>query len=68
MLSFEITRSGKTIEIICDQQGLDLLITTLGTLRNTADHIHLCAPRELSNVTPTGGAAVPEVIITTGGD
>lgn len=72
MLSFQVTNSGQTVQIYCDQQGLEKLIATLEKLRGTADHIHLLtAPnggRELSEQTPWGDEAVGEVIITTGGD
>jgi hypothetical protein len=72
MLSFEVIDSGQTIQILCDQQGLETLIGALEKLRGTADHIHLRSPsnggRELSEQTPWGHEAIGEVIIGTGGD
>jgi hypothetical protein len=68
MLSFEIKREGKSIEIDCDQAGLEVLIATLQSLRNTATHVHLTTRKHLSERTPTGNPAASEVIISTGGD
>ena len=71
MISFAITNSGQTIQIACDQEGLEQLIGSLESLRDTADSIRLHTPprgKELDERTPWGGATVPEVIIITGGD
>jgi hypothetical protein len=72
LLSFQLKDSGQTIQIACDQQGLETLIGVLEKLRNTATHIHLRTPsnggRELSERTPWGEEAIDEVIIITGGD
>jgi len=43
----------------------------LAKLRGSGDHIHLCTPplgNDLNTHTPFGGEAVPEVIISHGGD
>jgi len=68
MLSFGVTREGKALEIDCDQEGLELFIKTLEKLRSTSTHVHLRAPRDLSESNPWGKTAIPEVIISTGGD
>ncbi len=71
MLSFEIVRSGKAIQIDCDSEGLATLIHALERVRQ-AGHVHLWAPsacgHELSDETPWGHKAIGEVIITIGGD
>ena len=71
MLSFEITESGKTIQIHVDRDGLSILKRALDDLE-ARGHIHLRSPpsggSELNDVTPWGAPAVQEVIITTGGD
>jgi len=72
ILSFEIINSGRSIQIDCDRQGLEILIGALEKLRSTASHIHLRTPsnggHELSEQTPWGKEAIGEVIITTGGE
>ena len=71
MLSFEITESGKTIQIHIDSNGLSILQRALDNLKKHG-HIHLRSPpsggSELNDVTPWGNPAVQEVIITDGGD
>lgn len=71
MLSFEIMKSGKTIQIHIDREGLSVLTRALNDLK-AFGHIHLRSPpsggRDLNEVTPWGTPAVQEVIITTGGD
>jgi hypothetical protein len=71
MLCFEITDSGKTIQIHIDRDGLSILQRALDGLK-TYSHIHLRSPpnggKELNDITPWGMAAVHEVIITNGGD
>ena len=71
MLSFELVRDGKAIQIDCDSEGLATLVQALERVRQTG-HLHLLAPsaggRELSDETPWGHKAIGEVIITTGGD
>jgi hypothetical protein len=75
MLSFELIRDGKAIEIQCDDRGIDALIDVLGKLRGSGSHIHLLAPSHgggssaaLSDMTPYGQKAIAEVIISHGGD
>ena len=68
MLSFSVARNGKTIQIDCDHAGLGDLLATLEGLKRSATHVHLRSPKELSDKTPWGEPAVPEVIITIGGD
>ena len=73
MLSFQLANFGKAIQVDCDRQGLETLISALQKIHNNeADHIHLRAPsaggHTLSDKTPWGKTAVGEVIITTGGD
>lgn len=72
MLSFQITNSGREIQIYCDEEGVAKLIASLEEIRSTGSHIHLCTPsnggQELSEKTPWGGDAVGEVVISFGGD
>jgi hypothetical protein len=73
MLSFEITNSGKAIQIDCDREGLQALISVLEEFKTKeVGHVHLRAPsaggRSLSDKTPWGKEAVGEVIISLGGD
>lgn len=67
MLSFEVTNSGRTIQIMIDREGLAILYRNLEALK-TSGHVHLRCPTELNDVTPSGHEAIGEVIITTGGD
>jgi hypothetical protein len=69
MLSFQITDSGKVIQAFCDDEGLELLISKLSSMKeNNVGHIHLRAPSAGGNVlndkTPWEEDAVTEVIIT----
>ena len=70
MLNFEITESGKTIEIHVDREGLSILQRALISLM-TMGHVHLRSPQgggtELNELTPWGTPAVHEVIINNGG-
>jgi hypothetical protein len=75
MLSFQLVRDGSAIQVHCDDLGIDALIDVLRGLRGSGDHTHLWAPSlmgdgaaTLSDVTPFGEKAVPEVIISNGGD
>jgi hypothetical protein len=75
MISFQLVRGGSAIQILCDDQGIDVLVDTLKSLRGSGSHVHLWAPSiisdssaELSDETPFGEKAVPEVIISHGGD
>jgi len=72
MLSFQIVRNARAIQICCDDDGIDKLVTVLGVLRGSGSHIHLLAPsmggKELDDEGPFGEESVPEVIITHGGD
>jgi hypothetical protein len=71
MLSFSLTKSGHAIQIYCDDAGISTLIDALTRLRGSASHTHLWAPpigNDLSLKTPFGGEAIPELIITQGGD
>ena len=71
MLSFQITNSGREIQIYCDEAGITILIDSLNRLRSSPGHIHLLTPsnggRELNEQTPWGDAAVAEVVINVGG-
>jgi hypothetical protein len=74
MLSFQVTGEGRTIQICCDDQGVDALIAVLKKLRGSGSHVHLVAHSAggknatLSDEDPFGGEAIKEVIITHGGD
>jgi hypothetical protein len=71
MLSFQITNSGREIQIYCDEEGIASFIGSLEKLRSAAGHVHLRTPsnggRELSERNPWGEEAVGEVVITLGG-
>jgi hypothetical protein len=71
VLSFEVTESGKAIQIHIDSDGLAILQKALNDLK-TSGHVHLRSrPNgggELNHVNPWGKPTVEEVIITTGGD
>ena len=69
MLSFQITDSGKSIQIDCDDDGLERLISALDNMKGEkGGHVHLRAlsagGNTLSDSTPWGADAVGEVIIT----
>lgn len=70
-LSFTIGRDGKSVQLYCDGNGLDALISKLQEARTTG-HLHLrspgCGGNLLSDRDPWGNAAVGEVIVTTSGD
>jgi len=73
MLSFEVINSGKTIQVDCDSEGLEILIAALEEFKTKdLSHVHLRAPsvggHVLSDKTPWGKEAVGEVIISLGGD
>ncbi len=74
MLSFEIDESSNAIQVCCDDNGLDLLISELMRLKGNGkgEHIHLRAPsaggRILSDHNPWGTRAVGEVIVSLQGD
>jgi hypothetical protein len=74
MLSFQVVREGRTIQICCDDQGVDALIAVLKKLRGSGSHVHLSAQSTatgnatLSDQDPFGEKAITEVIITHGGD
>jgi hypothetical protein len=68
VLSFQMTNSGKTIQIDCDEQGLRVLLDVLAKVRAHGSHMHLCTPsnggHELSETTPFGEAAIGEVVVS----
>jgi hypothetical protein len=72
MLSFRVDNN-KKIQIDLDREGLRNLISVLEeyAARGTG-HVHLRAPSAggdvLTDKTPWGQEAVPEVIVTLGGD
>jgi hypothetical protein len=72
VLSFQISNSGRTIVIDCDDAGISNLINFLNKLRGSGSHVHLWGPsaggKDLDETTPYGEAAVSEVIISHGGD
>ena len=68
MLSFLVINEGKGIQIDCDQEGVSVLLKTLGALiGERAGHRHLLSAsnggHELSEVGVSGKPAVGEVII-----
>jgi hypothetical protein len=68
MLSFQVTNSGRAIQICSDDGGMTTLIGALEKIRLTAGHVHLLTPsnggHELSEQTPWGEATIGEVVIT----
>lgn len=72
MLSFQIVQDGLSIQIDCDNEGIDLLVDALLKLKDSGSHVHLRGPShggtELNDLTPYGEGAVNEVIISHGGD
>lgn len=67
MLAFTLTDK-KTIQITCDDAGIETLVRELMALKGSGSHVHLRSPVELSGVTPWGDPAIEEVIISHGGD
>ncbi|MEA2975834.1 MAG: hypothetical protein QOF19_1354 [Alphaproteobacteria bacterium] len=68
MLSFQSTDSGRKINIDCDSQGMAVLLGALARLiGERASHLHLwtasASGGQLSDKTPWGEDAVPEVVI-----
>jgi hypothetical protein len=74
MLSFQVIREGRVIQICCDDQGIDALIAVLIRLRGSGSHDHIWAQSAggknaiLNEEDPFGEATIKEVIITHGGD
>jgi hypothetical protein len=72
LLSFEITDDGKAIQIHCDWEGLTRLRQRLDEFVKLGGHIHLRSPgaggKDLDDLNPWDQPAIPEVIITGGGD
>lgn len=69
MLSFEVVGAGDTVQIWCDDDGLDALLACLVSLKERGrEHVHLRAPAaggsELDAETPWGKRAVAEVILS----
>jgi hypothetical protein len=70
MLSFQVTRERRTIQICCD----DALIAVLKKLRGSGSHVHIWAQSAggknaiLNEANPFGEEVIKEVIITHGGD
>ena len=74
MLSFQVIREGRVIQICCDDQGIDALIAVLAELRGSGSHVHIWARSAggkgaiLNEEDPFGEEVIKEVIITHGGD
>lgn len=74
MLSFQVIREGRVIQIYCDDQGIDALIAVLTQLRGSGSHDHIWAQSAggknaiLNEENPFGEEVIKEVIITHGGD
>lgn len=71
MISFQVLSAG-SIQICCDDEGIDTLVAVLRRLRGSGSHVHLLAPskggKDLDDKNPFGDDAVPEVIVTHGGN
>ena len=70
MISFQIQDMGKEIQVYCDDDGIDLLLSKLIRLKeNNVGHVHLrsrsAGGDDLNDKTPWGDDAVAEVIIST---
>lgn len=68
MLSFQITKSGRCINVECDAEGMAVLLGAMAKLvGERASHLHLwtvaASGGQLSEKTPWGEDAVPEVVI-----
>ena len=67
MLSFEVTKSGKAIQIFADDEGLFLLRKAREQVTSSG-HLHLRSiangGHELNDANPWGKDAIGEVIIT----
>lgn len=68
MLSFQITDSGRKINVYCDAKGVAILSGALARLvAERSSHLHLWTAAAtggvLNDKTPWGDDAVPEVII-----
>ena len=75
MLAFELSNENQTIQITCDDAGIDAFVSVLLTLKGTGSHVHLRTPvdgsdraAKLSAVTPWGDPAIAEVIVSHGGE
>ena len=75
MLVFSLVNENRSIQIDCDDAGIDALVAALLRMKGSGSHIHLRAPEHdqdtfaaLSGVTPSGDPAIGEVIISHGGD
>jgi hypothetical protein len=74
MLSFQVIREGRVIQIYCDDQGIDALIAVLTQLRGSGSHDHIWAQSAggknaiLNEANPFGEEVIKEVIITHGRD
>ena len=75
MLVFEILDGSRTIQITCDDAGIDALVSLLLSMKGSGSHVHFRERRDeadrfghLSAVTPWGDPAVTEVIISHGGN
>lgn len=70
MLSFQLMKEGRSIMVYCDSNGLNQLIDTLTSLRESPEvgHIHLLSPSSggetLNDANPWGEAAISEVVIS----
>lgn len=70
MLSFQLNDAGRSVMVYCDSNGLNQLINTLTSLRESPDmgHIHMRSPSAggemLNDQNPWGETAVSEVVIS----
>jgi hypothetical protein len=49
MLSFQLTNSGRGIQVCCDSQGAAALLGAIEKIRRTGGHVHLCTPSNGGN-------------------
>ncbi len=75
MLAFTLSNENRTIELACDDAGIDALVGVLLSLKGSGSHVHLRASEHrdgrfalLSSITPWGAPAIAEVVISHGGD
>ncbi len=73
MISFRLADEGNSIQVDCDLDGLNKLLSVLSAMaKDKRGHIHLRSPSAggnlLSDTTPWGKRAIAEVIVSLGGD
>ena len=63
MLCIQYNEINKSIDILCDTNGIDILIDALTKLRGTDGHVHLYGGDQLDLTSPRGGEVFGELVI-----